>query len=581
MRLGLVLPGLVISLVLLSSPATSQVVESGKPTESDLRAREALGLRTLQEALSQARSLTLPENRGFVEAQALSVLWDRDDAQARSLVTDMQDVIASLRSRADVEAQDRERDNNAANMLRAEAVGPTASHDPALALDFLRATKGPEQAASPQESDLEMRVALELARQNAEKAADVARNNLDHMNWQFGQLVTTLESKDPSATLQLVRAAVAKLKDADLSHDANALSGAVQMLQAITIGTPTPIGTNRTPSPDDLAFRQVAATLSDMVGSALAQARQPLTMFGSPEGLVKMLQVYTPARAGEVQARALEPDDSSADVWHKFNRMSNTATLQEMLGAAEKAPEDHRGNFLQQVAMRAASAGDYVRAQQIAAEISDPNMRSNAANDVFHQAAVNAANAGQFDLASDLAVQIASKYQRINLLIELSRISRNRDPKRSLSFLDEARSLLPAVPADYDGLNGFAQLANAEAEVRPARSAELLAQIADVVNEKLPSFAALDGFVGRSFVNGELLLLSGGPAQNFFSQMIWPLGALAEKDPAAAFAVLGRVQRPEVRLAASMAIAQRLLNTVPARRGSVTRLASGGEFILH
>ena len=51
-----------------------------------------------------------------------------------------------------------------------------------------------------------------------------------------------------------------------------------------------------------------------------------------------------------------------------------------------------------------------------AAEISDPDMRSNAANNVFHQAAANAANAGQFDLAAELAMSLAKKEFRAALV---------------------------------------------------------------------------------------------------------------------------------------------------------------------
>src|SRR5437870_2267732 len=73
---------------LLSLPVGAQIVPTLSPVQQmKAKALDKQAMSALDQVLNDTTGLSLPQNRIAIESAALSVLWQRDEARARSLVT--------------------------------------------------------------------------------------------------------------------------------------------------------------------------------------------------------------------------------------------------------------------------------------------------------------------------------------------------------------------------------------------------------------------------------------------------------------------------------------------------------------
>src|SRR5499427_630401 len=142
---------LLISLSIL--PAKGQSSEQPQTTAAEKKkaAEEYEKKRTalLEEILKEMQSLKLPENRIRVGMKIADQLWTRDEKRARAL---FKDAVASLNElTAAIQTGDSEYLNmyELPQQLRQEMIQMAASHDPRLAVEFLRATRVDSSSRPP------------------------------------------------------------------------------------------------------------------------------------------------------------------------------------------------------------------------------------------------------------------------------------------------------------------------------------------------------------------------------------------------------------------------------------------------
>jgi len=81
------------------SPQPSAQQANPPEAEKDQLARRQAALAMLDLVLAGAKSLSLPQNRLAIESEAFPLLWNRNEPQARALVTEMVGDFAQAASR--------------------------------------------------------------------------------------------------------------------------------------------------------------------------------------------------------------------------------------------------------------------------------------------------------------------------------------------------------------------------------------------------------------------------------------------------------------------------------------------------
>jgi hypothetical protein len=195
------------------------------------------------------------------------------------------------------------------------------------------------------------------------------------------------------------------------------------------------------------------------------------------------------------------------------------------------------------------------------------------------QAIFLAVNAGKIDEALRGLSKLRTSKERANTLSQIvNQIGPGQKRASALIFLEQARSLLGAsVQAeDQEQMNALLQISQAFARYDAKRAFEVVEPLLDQFNEMSTAAVALNGFGQHYYQDGELIIQNGNGVANTANQLIVALGNLAQTNFERARADAGRLQRPEVRIGALLAIAQQAINPQGGTAGewSATRRIS-------
>jgi hypothetical protein len=145
-----------------------------------------------------------------------------------------------------------------------------------------------------------------------------------------------------------------------------------------------------------------------------------------------------------------------------------------------------------------------------------------------------------------------------------------------LELLEQARNLIgPASRAEsQEQMGALLELARAFARYDAKRAFEVLEPLLDQFNEMASAAQVLTGFGQDFYEDGELSMQNGNSVANFGNQLIVTLGSLATANFDRAKAGAARLERPEVRIVAYLAIAQQAISEDAGGRGG-PRIAFG------
>ncbi|HSV33030.1 MAG TPA: hypothetical protein VLH87_02820, partial [Pyrinomonadaceae bacterium] len=125
--------------------ANGQAQADPQQQQEEKQKLERKAIVLLEQVVTEAQSLKLPENRIRVQIAAADMLWDRDQARARGLFSDAGGGIGQMI--LELDRTDREEVQNL-NRLRQELVLTVARHDADLAYQLLRSTQPPAAVAN-------------------------------------------------------------------------------------------------------------------------------------------------------------------------------------------------------------------------------------------------------------------------------------------------------------------------------------------------------------------------------------------------------------------------------------------------
>jgi hypothetical protein len=558
------------------NPGDPPKQEQSKQDNKKEAQKQALAL--LEQVVAESRSLNLPQNQVVAEQTALELLWKRDRTRAKALVADITGRVIELQNRADSDLDSQHA--TTVYQLRMEMIQTLAGLDPRLALNFLQSTRT-AGARDSTERQLEYTLTTQVANSDASMALSLARKSLkDGLSFQLAGIYSSLAQNNPEAADELAQDIVSKLRSEDFASNRQAWYFAMNFLgQVAPQNSGQAGGKHGAPSTSATAKRagsggggsaqsnpEIAKQLTDILVAAALSPNMPQDMVRGLQPYSDTLEEYAPAKANQLEhqfSQVQQSADPQARTWEEFNKVNSHGSVDDSLAVISQASPDMRSGMYQQVAWKAASLGDYMRARQIAMDdIADPLQRTQMLREITKQAAFQAAGHDNFDLARDLMEGFRPAEEHATVLAQLAHSAASRgQAKMARSLLEQARGLLDSRPENAVQLNALLQIAQAYADVAPASGFQIVESLTAQLNELISASAMLDGFTpySRSFESGEMLLHNGYVADSLVRPFADTLAALATVDFARAKAVADSMQPPEARVLAHVAIIKKTL----------------------
>ncbi|HEY3104741.1 MAG TPA: hypothetical protein VGJ69_14220 [Pyrinomonadaceae bacterium] len=585
--------------LLTLTPAAAQVDEKEK-AQKELEQRQELERKTLgllDEVISGAWGLKLPENRSFIQASAANLLWTRDEKRARNLFwealnglglqtetvddattkdpKDPKSKGAPAKTENNEKAQRQYFETYAA---RRNFLTMVARRDPQLALDMLRATRQPPIQQTnpnfrlPDESNLEQEIANEVAERDPKRALQIARESLAKgLTFQVVNLLTRLNQLNQEIGAEFAGDIIDKLETTSLTTDPEAFWMALNLL--VSARTPTPKTENdETPSfvwhplkLSDDQKRELVEMLTDAALSASTNQNQA----GSLSEIMPEIEAFAPDRVAKVKAKLAQVTSKLTNEqqdWKTYNSLFRNATPEQMIRSAGTIGDEQRNELYREAVILAVmrNRADALR-EVINTEVEDETRRKSLIDSLDAEQVAAAVNKGKSEELQKLLPLIRLKEQRAMAMAELAiMLEKKGQHEEALKLLDEAE---PLVKVDFNSESksqALLALMLAYALVDPGKAFAIMEPIIDRANDNISKLLLLDKIVRSGAVkNGEIVMLSPGVPLDFAMFKYGPgVVALAKADFNRTRAAADRFQRNELKLMARLLMVHSILRSL-------------------
>ena len=602
-----------------SQPATAQPTPDAQQQQEEKLKLEAKATVLLDQIVTEAQALKLPENRMRVQIAAAEMLWDRSAARARGLLVDAGAILTQMM--LDADRTDRN-EVQTLNQLRQELVLTAGRHDSELGYQLLHSTQqqpstagnsGGRRFVPDQQSNLEQNLLATIAANDPKVAYQKASESLDKGEYPtaLSRVLSQLQTKDPDNFKKLSDKALSRLSSDSVmaSRDAAMLSVSLLMpgpRAASTSTAPTVDATaanSRTISGQVLSESAYHDLMDNAITAALsvtsltaggnnvrggggtrvfrgaqpnqqnppddAQVRQnnARIMLLSLQNLLPQIDQYLPERAQAVRQKLTElgmANNANANFGNQMRTAMQQGTSDSLVAAANTAPPQMQSRLYQQAAQKAVDEGNSDRALQIANDHLDESGKNSIMQAVDFKRLVTGAAPEKLNEIKQKLAALPSDSDRVKYLIDLYTATQKDNPKLALRFLEDARNLVSKRVTSYKEFEDQLRVADAFASSSdPKRSFELLELGINQLNELLSAAAVLNGFEVDIYKEGELSLRTDNDLVAMVARYGQELAALAKIDFEHARMTADRFQLTEPRLNAKLSIVQNILGVQP------------------
>jgi hypothetical protein len=628
----MVLAFLCCSLTSSAQEATTAATEASEKTREEKADWEKKAFNLLEQIVNDAQLLRLPENRINVQIDTADLLWNSNQARARTLFAGAGDGIAEIMRTIDPN-EDRRGPNpsRTAAQLRQKLVLTVARHEAALAYQLLAATRPAASqttdARTPRadaEDNLEQILLTRIAALDPKMALQNAEELLD--KGQFPRSLTSvlaqLQRKDKEAAAKLEDKMIKRLQSANLltAQDAGGLAlGLLRSGPRTSDGPSTEIKVTTNDGPaqflDQATYVNLLGTVIEAALKSVPQPRSQRSQNnprgrrslgpGGPAGqnsalsaptqaqieqtnaralmnglrnLLPQIDQYLPSRAPAVREKLTElgmVENSQRVAANQVANVMRQGSADALLAAARTAPQQMQSRIYQRAATKALEEGNPDRARQIAGDYLQGAARDRILRQVEFRQISEKTDATRLDELRATLYGLRSDAERIDLLVQLSFASRQDNPKLAVQLLDQARQLTNRRAVNYQQFEQQLKVAEAFRDLDPSRSFEVLEPGISQLNELLSAASTLSGFEVNVFRDGELPLESRNNLSGMINRYGQALGILARSDFERAQALAERFQFTEPRILTRILIVRGLLDNQSAARP--LNLDSGGR----
>ena len=615
-----------------SQTATAQSLPDPQQQQEEKAKLEKKAAVLLEQVVSEAGVLKLPENRIRVQIAAGDMLWDRSPVRARGLLSDA----GAMLSQMILEGDRTDRDEmQTLNQLRQDLVLTAGRHDAELGYQLLRSTQLPANTTNaaggrrvgfdPQ-GNLEQNLLATIAATDPKVAYQKASEALDKGEYPtaLNRVLAQLQSKDEEAFKKLSEKALGRLGSENLLTTREAASLALNLLlpgprvtgtasNQTTQANTTNARNNSTQVLSESAYHDL---LDNAITAALnatslgpgnnnrgagpggrfrppsnqqtttddAQNRQnnARTLLFGLAAVLTQIDQYLPERSQTVRQKMTDlgmGNNASMTYGNQMRTAMQQGTSDSLEAAAKTAPPQMQSRLYQQAAQKAVDEGNPDRALQIANDHLDESTRNSIMQAVDFKRLTTTASAAKLDEIKQKLAALPSDSDRVKYLIELSTATQKDNPKLALRFLDEARNLVNKRVTNYKQFEDQLKVADAFSAVDSKRSFEVLEPGIAQLNELLSAAQVLNGFEIEIFKEGELSLRSDNDLVGMVSRFGQELASLAKVDFDQARMTADKFQLPEPRLSAKLQIVQSVLG-VQRPTNDNNRRSQNSQFVM-
>jgi len=595
-----------------SQTATAQSLPDPQQQQEEKAKLEKKAAVLLEQVVSEAGALKLPENRIRVQIAAGDMLWDRSPVRARGLLSDA----GAMLSQMILEGDRTDRDEmQTLNQLRQDLVLTAGRHDAELGYQLLRSTQLPANTTNaaggrrvgfdPQ-GNLEQNLLATIAATDPKVAYQKASEALDKGEYPtaLNRVLAQLQSKDEEGFKKLSDKVLGRLASENLLTTREAASLALNLLlpgprvtgtasNQTTQANTTNARNNSTQVLSESAYHDlldnaVAAALNatsltpgnNMRGTGPggrfrmppnqptttddAQNRQnnARTLLFGLAAMLPQIDQYLSERSQAVRQKMTDlgmGNNPNMAYGNQIRTAMQQGTSDSLEAAAKTAPPQMQSRLYQQAAQKAVDEGNTDRALQLANDHLDESTRNSIMQAVDFKRLTTTASAEKLEEIKQKLAGLPSDSDRVKYLIDLSTSTQKDNPKLALRFLDDARNLVNKRAANYKQFEDQLKVADAFAAVDSKRSFEVLEPGIAQLNELLSAAQVLNGFEIEIFKDGEMSLRSDNDLVGMVSRFGQELASLAKVDFDQARVTADKFQLPEPRLNAKLQIAQSVL----------------------
>jgi hypothetical protein len=584
------------AILFLIAIVSAQSASSTKTTdEKKARAeRDKKTLELVDEIVRDGESLRLPENRIRVNIVLADSLWPRDGKRALLL---FKQAVAAFGEMDPASADNAGRDyvTQLQQQLRQEILHVAGNHDPALALEFLRSTRGmsPERRQYWQpnyEAQLEMQLATQIADKNPKEALAVGE---DSLKLGLGQdatgLLYSLGARDKTAAETFLDDILQQIRAGESSRSQAAPYVALTLLRT-WIQNNRAVDESKEGPPSGLSLAnlnaETARELSGFIINSVLNSGSPDSStspvriivdrggmgYGYPGQLLGIIQQLrpmlpdveklSPAQIPALNKRIAEFDkfnEEQQGPWAKYQQLTRTGTAEELMQAATTAPVGISDSLLQQAAWKAIGQNDNEAAQKIIDKFPDPRQRAEMQLNLDRQRFQRAESEKKVAEARALMSRFPLE-ERAVLLSQMATSIASENKPAALDLLSEAEGLLGDRASSYQQLRAQLQIASAYEQLIPGKSASIVEKAINQLNELAVAALVLNGFdLQQYFRNGELVINAGNSLTEMAQESSQRLASISRNDFDRAKSVAEEFQRPELRMMALLQIAKAAL----------------------
>ena len=582
------------------SPAAAQntsPTESKTDSEKTRKEAEKRVQEMLDQAVGEAATLKLPQNRAVVYAVAGDLYWKFDAKHAAELFRNSGNEIVI--ANAESEKEKKEGDDPYAvffdfSDIRNDILPLIAKHDADLALNIMQQTRSaklaeamvkaaqpnskqggglmnfdPAQYAVQREIGLEQQLAVLAAEQDPEKAVRLIKESLTKgISYNVLPLLQKLNLKDEKKAQDVANEVIRKISDSDLSKKREDLSAAVRFLQAAT-------NPNAAKNPKEKQFKftdEQLKTIADKVTDTLLQPSNSLEMTMVTMQAMPSLEKFAPAKLMLLKQKQTEATKNMPPEMKAMQRQQNlwnpNSTAEEIIAELPKMNEFEKTQANQSLQYKIAQIEDEARAKKLIEQIPDEKSRTDV-TEAYESAKISrAAKDGKLDEAKKLIGNLTKKKTQIQKLValalEFNKKNTDQDRETAAALMKSAKNLVNESPEDEDELGDLMEVVKGYAVVSPNEAFRLFEPIIDQINDFVQASAILSKYNKRNqnFKKAELVMKVNGNQWEglLLFKYIKQIQMLGKADLNRMIVFSDKFQRSDARTIVKLFVAQGFLN---------------------
>ena len=565
--------------------ANEQEISAGKNQE----VVKAKGLALVSEIEGIIPQIKSPFTRIRAQLYTAQFLWDSDEKRAARYLSDAATGVKEFLASVDDGRPEYSQQFQAISQLRFEILNVLSERDPDAALNFLYSTVPPpnpygdRREQGVQESMLELSIANRIARKDAHRAFQIAKQVLKKRpTSNLMTVVSQLRRQNPELAAELTAEIASKLLNVKLLSNHDAASLAMGLLRFGRASLKLQSGEENL-KPTRLTLLS-EAQFRDLLQKAYDEAMSYSTSTTShnPErdaawnllnGLQQVgpeLDQFVSGGATAVQKKLAEISNQQAPGNYELQNALASSPTDAALERIAKAPPEQREQLYVQLAGREANNGNIARARQIINErVSTPYQRQQALTNLDQQEMHNAVSKGKVVEALRIISGFRTPRERAALVAQIAiQIGPGQKRANAINLLEQAKSLLGSSPQamDQDEMTALIEIARAFGKYDTKRSFEILDPLIEQVNDLCAAARTLEGFGSDFYDDEELDLQNGNSVGQAATRVTNVLGTLALVNFERARSASDRLRLPEVRLRAYLEIAQQAIQGNPESR---------------